>query len=388
MDKISFKLLAISYLMTVLGLFFYSFTQVDLNLTLSQASVFQNFQRFFIHIGYFNRPLSTTIFIFLIFLLTACYLLLLWLITHKKITEKQVWLLIILISGILLFSYPAFSYDIFNYMFDARIFTHYGLNPYQYKALDFSTDPWIRFMHWTHRTYPYGPLFLPLSLIPSFLGLGTFILTLFNFKLLAVISFLGSTFLIGKIMEKIEPARKLLAVAFFALNPLIIIETLVSGHNDLFMLTFALISIYFLIFGKKVWSLIFLFASAGIKFVTIVLFPLYLILFMIKQLRWHLFFRAIILFLLLSLIPVIIQREPYPWYFIPVFGIASFLVEDFSVICLTSGLSVGLLLRYAPFLYFGDYEMPVPVLKTWLTVIPLALSLAILMTARFFRKNV
>ena len=107
----------------------------------------------------------------------------------------------------------------------------------------------------------------------------------------------------------------------------------------------------------------------------------------LKKVDWRLIFRLMILLFLLALIPVIGQREPYPWYFIPVLGIGSLLTDSASITLISFGLTAGLLLRYAPFLYFGDYEMPVPVLMTWLTVIPLALSLAILMMTRFFRKK-
>jgi len=77
-------------------------------------------------------------------------------------------LLISILIGVgLLFSYPFLSHDLFNYLFDAKIVTFYHQNPYILKALDFPSDPWLRFMHWTHRTYPYGPSFLFLTLVPS-----------------------------------------------------------------------------------------------------------------------------------------------------------------------------------------------------------------------------
>lgn len=376
MNKKKFTLLFITYGLLLFSLFLYSFTQIDLNLTLSQASIIQNFQKFFIQIGYFNRPLSTVIFLLLIFILYTLYFILLLLIKEKKITERQIWLLIGLTVGVLLFSYPAFSHDLFNYMFDARIFTTYGLNPYQYKALDFPSDPWIRFMHWTHRTYPYGPLFLALSFIPSFLGFGKFVLTLFNFKLFTVASFLSSVILIDRIMKKINPKGKLLAISFFSFNPLIIIEVLVNGHNDIFMLFFLLVSIYFLIKGKNIYSLFFLLASAGIKFATIVFLPLYFLVFLYKRVNWQVIFKTMILLFLLALIPVIYQREPYPWYFIPLLGIVSLTVESVFITLLSFGFSLGMLLRYAPFLYFGDYKEPVPTLTFWLTVIPIFLSIA------------
>src|SRR3989344_7264882 len=151
MSKI--KLLGTFYVLTIIFLFLYSFTQVDLNLTLSQFSLWQITQKFFQQIGYFNRPLSTTFYILIIFLLFGFYFFFLSLASKNKIRKNKIWFLTIVSTIILSFSYNAFSYDLFNYMFDAKIITHYGQNPYLHKALDFSTDPMLNFMRWTHRTY-------------------------------------------------------------------------------------------------------------------------------------------------------------------------------------------------------------------------------------------
>ncbi len=388
MDKRKFIILSFCYLLLTVGLFLYSFTQVDLNLTLSKLSTIQSIEKTFIQLGYFNRPVSTIIYLVLIFLFFLFYIFILWLAMEKKLTGKQFWILAILVTALLFFSYPAFSYDLFNYMFWARIFTHYGLSPYQLRALDFPADSWTRFMHWTHTTYNHGPIFLLISFIPSFLGFDKFILTLFNFKLLGALSFLGSTFFIGKIAQKTLSVDKLAAMSFFAFNPLILIESLVSDHNDSIMLFFALVSLYLLINDKKILSFLLLLVSAGIKFLTIVFVPLYLY-FLFKKKNWTLFCKLTIIFYLIGLVPVIYQREPNPWYFIPVLGFASLNYRDKLIRFSFIGLSVGLLLRYAPFLYFGDYKPPVPEIAYWVTILAVAASIFIwfLVQIPFFSKH-
>src|SRR4030042_3801668 len=176
-----FKLLNIGYLATIVALFLYSFTQVDLNLTLSRWSIWQVIEKSFQHIGYFNRPLSTVFFIMIIVLLFIFYGLFLFLSYRNKISVREMWYLVILTAVILSFSYNAFSYDLFNYIFDAKIVTYYHQNPYLYKALDFPGDPMLTFMHWTHRTYPYGPSWLLLTVPLSFLGFNFFLPTFFLF---------------------------------------------------------------------------------------------------------------------------------------------------------------------------------------------------------------
>src|SRR3989344_1931085 len=183
------KFLIIGYIAALIFLFLYSFTQVDLGLTLTEASWWQNFQNFFQRIGYFQRPLSTYFYISIVLLLFAFYIVFISLVKKKKISIKTTWGLIIFISLLFTFSYNAFSYDLFNYMFDARVITNYHQNPYLHKALDYPGDPMLSFMHWTHRTYPYGPVWLFLTVPFSFIGGEFFFFSFFFFLIIISLSF-------------------------------------------------------------------------------------------------------------------------------------------------------------------------------------------------------
>ncbi|KKR02438.1 MAG: hypothetical protein UT26_C0025G0026, partial [Microgenomates group bacterium GW2011_GWC1_39_12] len=96
-----------------LSLLLYSFTQVDLGMTLTQVSIWQSFQKQFQYVGYFNRPLSTLLFISILSAYFLAYIGVLWAVLKRKISSKTMWLAIIVTAGILVFSYPAFSYDFF-----------------------------------------------------------------------------------------------------------------------------------------------------------------------------------------------------------------------------------------------------------------------------------
>lgn len=167
------------YLVVIIALFLYSFTQIDLGLTMTRASIFTQIQRSFQYIGYFNRPLSTTLDITIMLLLFSFYIVYILFARRGLLNLKTFWLTTIILTVILAFSYTAYSYDIFNYIFDAKIVTHYHANPYLHKALDFPKDPMLSFMHWTQRTYPYGPVWLILTVPLSFIGLNYFIPTFF-----------------------------------------------------------------------------------------------------------------------------------------------------------------------------------------------------------------
>jgi len=240
-------------------------------------------------------------------------------------------------------------------MFDARIVTTYAQNPYVHSALDFPGDLWTRFMHWTHRTYPYGPIWLLLTLPFSILGFGKFTLTFFAFKLMFTIFHLGNIYLIYKILKKTVPKSSSAGTAVYAFNPVVLIESLVSPHNEVVMLFFLLWAIYFVICENDKSAAIFnLLLSAGIKFITIILLPLFLLKNFTK--RFHLFLVLDLIFLILPLVLQIIYREPYPWYFIPLIGLGALLIQYPSINILIAGISFSAIFRYLPFLYLGEYN--------------------------------
>lgn len=358
------KIVFLGWLISIISLFLYSFTQVDLSLTLSQFSIYQICEKFLQHIGFFQRPLSTTIFSIIIILLFIFYGLLLYLTKRKKIEIKETKIIIFLTFIILVFSYNAFSYDLFNYIFDAKIITHYHQNPYFHKALDYTGDPMLSFMRWTQRLYPYGPGWLVLTVPLSFIGMNYFLLTFFLFKFLAGFSFVGSCWLIYKISDRIFPEDKLFNLSFWAFNPLVIIESLVSAHNDISMIFFMLLSIYLLIIDRKFLSTISYLFSISIKFATGIFLPIIFFLIYLKKKNKN-FEKIFIFSILLSLITVIvasIRTTFQPWYLLMPLSLISFISRKrfiFIASIIVSIFSVGI---YIPYVYMTDYAKSYPIL--------------------------
>ena len=320
------------YLITLLVLGIYSYSQIDLNLTLLQTPWFLNFQNQMIQLGYFNRPLSTAIFLAITFFFFLFYIL--FSLRADKLTIKNIITLGLGIILLGLVSYPAFSHDIFNYIFDARILVYHHANPYTSTALMFPQDSWTRFMNWTHRTYPYGPVFLPISVLVYILGLNKFILTLFWFKALMAAAYVGSSYLIYKMAGK-------KGLVLFALNPLIIYEGIVAGHMDVVMLFLALAAVYYK--SRILWLL-----SAGVKYVTILLWPR-------LALKW------LVILAYAGAVAQIFSRELLPHYFIVPLGISALLPNNRLIMWSAIIISlVLLLLRYYPFLSTGVWWPIVP----------------------------
>jgi hypothetical protein len=320
------------WILSLIGLLVFSYTQIDLNLTLSSNWAYQNIQNHLIQLGYFNRPLNTLFYFLIYILFVICYLVFVSLVRSKKIDLKLTCWLIGVTGLLILFSYPAFSHDIFNYIFDAKILGFYAKNPYLYSALDFPNDLWTRFMHWTHRTYPYGPIWLIISLPFLFLGLGKFSSTLLSFKLLFLLAYLLSCFLMYKISQKIKLKNPQLNLILFALNPLVIFEGLIAGHLDLVMVSLVLAGVWFWLNSKKWLAGLFYLLAAGVKFIPVIFIPSLFLSHLRGVCRFHLggekhfggvkILKLLAWLALLALLGYSIYRRPQPWYWLLPFSLS------------------------------------------------------------------
>jgi hypothetical protein len=387
------KVLIAFYIFVILGLFVYSFTQIDLSLTFSRIAFLRNLVKSFQYVGYFNRPLSTYIYSTFLGLLTICYVWFLILAKKHAVNRKTFWRLLIVVTAILTFSYNAFSYDIFNYIFHARILVHYHQNPYLHKALDFPGDPMLSFMRWTHVPYPYGPAWLFLTVPLSVIGLQFFLPTFFLFKLLMGASFLGSLYFIEKILDKIASKNTLFHLVFFALNPLLLIESLVSAHLDIVMVFFCLWAFYLLLQRKYVVSWFWFLFSVAIKFATGFLVPVFLFLTIAlkrkKQIAWQPIWIAVIVSLLLTVIAASIRTTFQPWYWVLPLSFAAFLADRYYILLPSLIISLFAEFTYIPFLYTGNWDPPIPQLLSemyWVSYMLASIVVLIVYLTRRYRR--
>lgn len=379
------------YFLGIIGLFLYSYTQVDLSLTLSQMSLYQTIEKSFQYIGYFNRPLSTYLYVGLLIFLFTFYIRLLNLAIKGKIQKQTFWLLTILTTIVLTFSYNAFSYDIFNNIFDAKIITHYHLNPYQHKALDFPQDPMLSFMHWIERTYPYGPFWLAFSVPLSFMGANIFIITFFLFKIFAGFSYLGTVFFIEKITQHLDKKSSLLKTMLFALNPLVLIEGLLSAHNDMTMFFFGIFALYLLMNHKALFSGLSLCISVGIKFATGFITPVFLVVWVLqivkKKINWERVFLFCLIFMVPALVAVTMRTTFQPWYLLYVLPFAALIGNRLWLIVPSILASFIALTEYIPFLYTGNWDPPIPFILNTITFSGVIVCLCSIILLFFFKSK-
>lgn len=345
--------------LAALGIFSYGFT--DPNLTLSTNPLFLRLHEPLFNMVYHQRPTATILFLSLLLILFVCYL---WFLKNREkiFPSWNVTLKILLVSSVMfVFSYPALTYDLFNYMATAKVAYHYGENPYVVMPVEIPNEPNLAFTRAANKFALYGPVWLLLSAIPHFVGAGNVWLTIIAFKFMNAVVYLGFSYFIWRM------TKNLTNVIFFALNPLVLIEVLMNGHNDIYMMVLALLGIWFWQKGKKINGIITLVASWFIKGATL---PLIFV--MNKSLVWSYWILAAVFFILAPL-----REELYPWYAVWLIMTASLLpmkthrfLEAFTLV-----LSFALELRHLPYMWMGYYEGPGPMLRLALTVVPVGVFL-------------
>ncbi|OIP58204.1 MAG: hypothetical protein COX79_00025 [Candidatus Levybacteria bacterium CG_4_10_14_0_2_um_filter_36_16] len=337
--------------------------------------------------GFFSENRLVVIILYTLFicLFFLTYYLFIKLVRSEKLPLKQIFLLIVANVSILLFSYPAIlSFDIFNYIATAKVAFFYHENPYIVMPYEFIGDPLLLFMHAANKVALYAPFWTLLSAIPHLLGFNNFLITLFNLKFFISLFYVAGAFLVWKISKNIY------SVVLFALNPLIVIETLVSSHNDIVMMFFALCAFFFAFKKKFILALLFLFFSIFIKYATIVLLPIFIYM-LIKYKsgekidQQNIFLIAAFLMFIVFLFSFL-REEIYPWYAIWFLTFISFLPKKKNLVVLSTALSFGLLLRYVPFMFLGTYFGLTPLIKVCVTVIPVFIVLAWSLISKYAKK--
>jgi hypothetical protein len=162
---------------------------------------------------------------------------------------KRVWRLIWLVAivaGIIYVLTPSMpSRDIFVYVGYGRTIVEHHANPYFVPFSAFPQDPLTSFDDWRYSTAAYGPAWLLISSIGAFFLGATPMANVLGFRLFGLVFFLLNTWLVYAILRKMGRSSRTVAIGtlLFAWNPLVLMESCLGGHNDIFMITFILLGI-------------------------------------------------------------------------------------------------------------------------------------------------
>ena len=152
----------------------------------------------------------------------------------------------VLFSTILALAYPTTAIDVLIYAVRTRGWAIYGLNPLATAPQQLPGDPWVGLAaEWADAPSPYGPVWEGLSLLAWRLAGGDFLLHLLALKAIAALAHLGAAALVALSLRRLKPEWALVGAVAFAWNPLALLESAGNGHNDILMVFFLLLAVYF-----------------------------------------------------------------------------------------------------------------------------------------------
>jgi len=200
-----------------------------------------------------------------------------------------IWLGVIGAGCILLITPALISRDLFVYAGYGRSIIAHHVNPYFVAPAKFPLDPITPWDDWRNATAAYGPLWLVVCSLVSLVGGGSLTRYILLFRFLGFAIHLINALLVMLILRTMGRSARTVTIGtlLYAWNPLVILEGCLSGHNDLFMITFMLLGILLCVraeqrgFTRPVYYLLpgiaFTLATL-VKFTALPLIALYLVL--------------------------------------------------------------------------------------------------------------
>lgn len=191
--------------------------------------------------------------------------------------KKQIIIFIAIVSFVFMMILPYLSSDIFYYMGDSWLAAKYNENPYYTTVKDLQdngiNDEILNNTgYWKYTTSIYGPLWNSIAKILVSFSFGNITIALFVFKIVSYLIHILNSYLVHKITQSNK------YMLLYGLNPLVLIELLSNVHNDIYLILFILVALYFLIRKKYIYfTIIFMALSICIKYSTVLMVPFILI---------------------------------------------------------------------------------------------------------------
>lgn len=224
-----------------------------------------------------NKIISTTCYLLLMIVLAVLYIIM---IKSKNIFENisDVIKYIIVINMVFILMTPWTSSDIFYYMGVGELDGEYKQNPYyvtieQYYSENINdiNDEIMKQAKenvWANTTVVYGPVSQVIFKIFTQISNKKIDICLLVFKLVNSVIHILNCYLIYVLSKK-----KIFSI-IYGLNPLILIEFIGNAHNDIILVLFVLLAIYFILKKNNLkLSIFFLALATGMKYFSILLLP-------------------------------------------------------------------------------------------------------------------
>ena len=185
-----------------------------------------------------------------------------------------IWTFACVFAVALLWLLPITS-DLFAYLRQAHMLTDLGANPLLQAPADVA-DSLVQTYSTLYDTRPtvYGPAWVLLSAVGTS-GSYDLPIGLLYLKGLSAAAFLAAAWLVERLLLELRPCAALEGLYFFAWNPLVLLMAVGDGHNDIVLVALVLLALWLLL--RERWALSFavLVLSVWVKYVSLVLVPLF-----------------------------------------------------------------------------------------------------------------
>ncbi|HJT57107.1 MAG TPA: hypothetical protein VJ761_11480 [Ktedonobacteraceae bacterium] len=190
-------------------------------------------------------------FLILIALAFAIYGLCYLFIRHQAPAHKHrqtlwlIWIGTIAAGLIYVFTPAMLSHDILVYASYSRVLVVYHANPYFVPLSAYPHDPFYPMNYWSYAIAAYGPVWLGICAFWGLLAGSQPLGYALAFRLLALAAHLINIWLVTTTLRTMEQSSRTVALGalLYAWNPLVLLESSLGGHNDVFMVTFILAGI-------------------------------------------------------------------------------------------------------------------------------------------------
>lgn len=183
-----------------------------------------------------------------------------------------------------------FSRDIYSYIMYGRMTAIYGANPALTPPLAFPNDPFLQYLvMWRDTPSVYGPVWTLCSALLTDLaeaGGGSLWSYLLLYKLAMIAAHLLSVLLIWRILGAWKPEQQVWGTLLYAWNPVVLAEFAGSAHNDVLMICLMLLALRWAQRGLWRRAIVALVAAALVKWIAIILLPIYLLMLLAQPQPW------------------------------------------------------------------------------------------------------
>ena len=166
------------------------------------------------------------------------------------------------------------SDDVYSYVFYGRIVAVYEASPYSSVPADYPADPFFEDVYWKSAPSFYGPLWTLLSAALAWVAGDRLGLAVSLFRGLTALAAILTGVLVWTILDRTDRRVAVQGTLLLIWNPLLVLESGLSGHNEAVMILFMTLAVGLVVWGRPALAPAALILAAFVKIVALAFAPL------------------------------------------------------------------------------------------------------------------